>query len=37
MANPKADDEMLNRSTIEAAWSNPSDEKAAEFYRKKYR
>ena len=29
-------EEPLDRSTIEAAWNNPSDEKAAAFYKKRY-
>jgi Arc/MetJ-type ribon-helix-helix transcriptional regulator len=28
--------EPLDRSTIDAAWNNPSDENAADFYRKRY-
>jgi Arc/MetJ-type ribon-helix-helix transcriptional regulator len=32
----KVDMEPLDRSTIDAVWNNPSDEKAAEFYKKRY-
>jgi hypothetical protein len=29
-------DDPLNESTMELVWNNPSDEKASEFYKKKY-
>jgi thymidylate synthase len=32
----KFNEEPLDRSTMEAAWNNPSDEKAADFYKKRY-
>lgn len=32
----KISEEPLNTSTIEAAWNNPSDEKASAFYMKRY-
>ncbi|MCI0503328.1 ribbon-helix-helix domain-containing protein [Candidatus Micrarchaeota archaeon] len=32
----KVNAEPLDGSTIDAAWNNPSDEKAAGFYRKRY-
>lgn len=32
----KIGDEPLNQSTIDAHWNNPSDEKSAEFYLKRY-
>jgi hypothetical protein len=33
----KVNEEPLDKSTIEAAWNNPKDEKASEFYKKKRR
>ena len=32
----KVNEEPLDRSTIDASWNNPSDEKAANFYKKRY-
>lgn len=32
----RVEDEPLHQSTIEAHWNNPSDEKASEFYIKRY-
>ena len=32
----KVNEEPLDRSTIEAVWNNPSDEKSADFYKKRY-
>jgi Arc/MetJ-type ribon-helix-helix transcriptional regulator len=32
----KVGEEPMNQSTIEAHWNNPSDEKASEFYLKRY-
>ncbi len=35
-ATRKVENDSLNQSTIEAHWNNPSDEKASEFYIKRY-
>lgn len=32
----KVNEDPLEQSTIEAQWNNPSDEKASEFYIKRY-
>jgi Arc/MetJ-type ribon-helix-helix transcriptional regulator len=32
----KVEKDQLNQSTIDLAWNNPSDEKASEFYKKRY-
>jgi Arc/MetJ-type ribon-helix-helix transcriptional regulator len=34
--NTKKKVDSLNQSTIEAHWNNPSDEKSADFYLKRY-
>ena len=36
MVKRKVDTKQLNQSTIDLAWNNPSDEKASEFYIKRY-